>query len=450
MKKTPLKTVSISRGGGGDVLSLIFLLLAFGCSNPEVSISTPTGEAETGPFTVKVADGISTVVTEEGWEKPFIVISKVGGADVTDDTPTPIKVNAGTVITLTVTVPEAYIVTNLKIINSGLAPSKTSGDNVNPATYTFKVTGTSTISGQLTPKDPDALIGINAMFVNTLQELRIAQGELAVKANVPSNVRSLRNGNDTGDGGNDTPTDTETESVFDEEITAYTATVPFSGYPAVVTATPSESEAGVEIDIPQIKTDGVYKVRITVTAPFWKLYPNYTPSGGDPALPDGAAGNKTKTYTIDVTREAGSGDTSLSSISSHQTALTNEGGNVYAGTVSANISGLQINAAAAHSNAKVQVVFNGETKPADINNAANSISTTVSGLEEGANTITVKVTAEDGETNAEYAVKIFKEVQSEDTKTFNASGGAARLQEIDGILYEIHTFAADDETALGG
>jgi hypothetical protein len=381
-------------------------------------------------------------MTEQGWEEPFIVISKVGGADVTSDTPTPIKANAGDLITLTVTIPDAYIVTNFKI-NGSVAPQKTSGEGENPAAYTFKVTTTSVISGTLTPKDPADLISVgDSVFDNTLNQLYIAQGVLSVAGqqggfNSSWFFRGVGDGEDEDNEGSGEP-----ESVFSSEVTEYMAAVPFSGYPAVISAIPTETEAGVNISSTQLEGAGVFTVTIKVTAPFWKLYPDYTPQEGDPPLPENAE-PRTKAYTITVTREAGSSDNTLSSLSALETVLTNDGG-VYAGTVGAAVTDLHINAVAAHSGAKVQVGFKDAATP-NLQDAANSVSTIVSGLENGANSITVKVTAEDGSEPKDYIVGIYKENGASQT-VYNATGGIVNTH--DG--YEIHMFVVDYDTPLGG
>jgi hypothetical protein len=413
-------------------------------------------EGGTGPFTVKVADTVSTIATDMGWEEPFIVINKIGNSEITADTPTPLKAGAGATITLQVTIPEAYTVTGFKVNNS-ITPVKSSADGATPAEYTFKMPkAAATISGMLTPKTPEALIGIDGVFDNTLQDLRIAQGELTpadwVNAMNLNYIRPFRSeeggegdGEDGGAGGPDEP-----PSLFDSAVTAYTSSVPFSGYPAVVAAIPSDSEAGVEVSSTQ-PSDNKFTVTITVTAQFWKMWPEYTHKEGDPELPEGAADNKTKTYTVAVTRGAADIDTSLSSISVMQTELTASGDGAYAGTVASNVTTLNINAAATHPNARVQVISGGAASPANLNEAGNSISRVVAAPSAGASgEITVKATAEDGTTYKDYVITIFREKDENAGPVYNAAGGIVSKREIDGTTYEIHMFIVDENTQLGG
>jgi hypothetical protein len=368
----------------------------------------------------------------------------VGSEDITSDTPTPVKANAGAVVTLTVTIPTSLTVVDFKI-NKSAAPQKTSAGGVSPATYTFIVSGTSTIYGTLVAETAEALSKIESAFDNTLQSLSIAQGVLALADSGSGNMFSFNRASlfsDLGDSG-DSPEDDAVESVFDKSVTDYTTSVPFTGWPAVVSATPSETEADVAI---KQESSGSLVINITVTAPFWKLYPDYIKQDGDAEWVD--AGNKSKTYTVTVTRGPGSADTGISSITAYETIIEDKNNDIYAGTVSSDVNTLHLNAAASHANAKVQFIFGGITTPPYIANAAESISAELASLTEGANSVTVKVTAENETANKEYTVGIYKEAQGS-SKTNNAEGGFVKIQTIDGIDYEIHTFTVDADTPLG-
>ncbi|MDR1362814.1 MAG: cadherin-like beta sandwich domain-containing protein, partial [Spirochaetaceae bacterium] len=112
---------------------------------------------------------------------------------------------------------------------------------------------------------------------------------------------------------------------------------------------------------------------------------------------------------------------------------------------------LNINATAAHHNARVQVTSGGATYPANLTDAENSISKEVAAPGAGASgDITVKATAEDGITSKAYTVTIYRAEHSEGEPVFMAEGGVASIKNIGGQDYEIHTFTVDSATSLGG
>jgi hypothetical protein len=136
-----------------------------------------------------------------------------------------------------------------------------------------------------------------------------------------------------------------------------------------------------------------------------------------------------------------------------QTELTAGGDGVYAGTVASNVAKLNINAAATHPNARVQITSGGNTYPENLNEAGNSISRTVDApAANKSGVITVKATAEDGSAYKDYAITIFREKDADAAPVYNASGGIVSKKTIDGEEYEIHTFIVEDEakTPLGG
>jgi hypothetical protein len=448
--------------GAGILYYIIFLLFAAGCS--EVNNDTVLREhIETGPFTVKLRDSVSKIMTEQGREEPFIVISKVGNEEVTADTPTPVKANAGIYITLKVTVPDTHIVTNFKV-NDSIAPQKISADGVSPAEYKFKMpSASSTINGTLTLKTSSELIKIESVFDNTLQELYIAQGELSLNAKsgpqsnqygrLVDTLKAISSWGSAGGGSGGQPSE-NTPNVFAANIMSYTASVPFSGYPAVITAIPRETEAGIKIEQTKPDGGGVFTVAVTVTAPFWKLYPDYKRQDGDPELPQGAESNKTNTYTITVTRGAGDKTITLNSLIVPQTQLNpsfdGESIYTYAGTVAANVDKLNISAAAKHPNARLQLIYSGATEPQDIDSALNSVAAEIPAPDAGmSGGIKVKVIAEDTSETKEYTINIFRENQQAAAPVYNANGGIASIKKIDGIDYEIHEFLVKGNTAPG-
>ncbi|MDR1148122.1 MAG: hypothetical protein LBK66_05770 [Spirochaetaceae bacterium] len=283
MKTTPPVTIDILRSGWA-LLCLLFLLPAFGCSSPEddpLSLTAQPNQAETGPFIVRVDNSVSKIETRTG-EVPFIVISKVGDAEITDGATT-LRANAGAVITLTVAVPDYMVVTNLKVDDT-ITPRKINSENANLVTYTFNMPAATAIikgtlmlnmsaDGFLDNLDKD---GIKDAFDNTLQALDIAQGVL-----IPAKGGDYPVSPPSGIG------DVEPESAFKSDITEYTASVPFSVYPAIVIAAPSNSEATVLITQSTLAGPGQFTVTITVTSLFWKLYPGYTgqlPEGINPNI----------------------------------------------------------------------------------------------------------------------------------------------------------------------
>ncbi|MDR1363219.1 MAG: cadherin-like beta sandwich domain-containing protein [Spirochaetaceae bacterium] len=404
---------------------------------------------ETGPFTIKIDPGVSKIQTENGWEAPFIVISKVGNTEVYADSGAPVKANANETITLLVTIPDAYTVTGFKV-NGSISPQKISEDET-PAIYSFKMpSATVTIKGTLTPKTPEALIDIEGVFDNTLQGLYIAQGKLVpVEGNTASRINIVR---DTA-GGEDNPDDPSTEEPeidpFTPEIQAYIAEVPFSGYPAVITAIPNETEAGVEITVPEPQFgQNKYIITIKVTSPFWNLCDAaYKPEEGVEFPAE--AEPKDRTYTITVTRGAGDASADVDSITMTETSLTNKDG-VYAGTVAANVEKLHLNAVAEHSNARIQIKPSGSSLSPALADAKNSILQELAApAEESAGETIVKVTAEDGSTEKEYKVQIYREKTDPGALPNNASGGSVKRETIGGTLYEIHTFTVESGTDLG-
>jgi hypothetical protein len=167
-----------------------------------------------------------------------------------------------------------------------------------------------------------------------------------------------------------------------------------------------------------------FTVKITVTSPFWKLCPTY--NGDD------ADANQPKIYTINVTRDAADTNTDLNSLSIPQTALTVDGDStIYAGTVASNVETLNINAAAAHPHARVQIKSNNTTYPADLKDATNSISEEVAAPNAGSSgEITVKVTAEDDLTTKDYKTTIVRDAAAAggDAPLYNASGALKRRE----------------------
>jgi hypothetical protein len=314
-------------------------------------------------------------------------------------------------------------VSNFKV-NGTIAPLKISGA-ANLAIYTFTMpAAAAVIMGTLTPnKDAEDFLanlneeGVTDAFDNTLQALDIAQGVL-------------------------TPKDGDSPSGFESAITEYTTVVPYSAYPALVTATPNNSEAKVSISSSSLEGAGEFTVTVEVTSLFWTLYPDYK----DP-LPDGASPNETKTYTVTVTRTAGDSTTTLSTLTVPQAGILEQNGIVYAGTVSSNISKLDIIAAATHPNARVQVIDNSLGKPAT---AENSVLVQVNAPGIGAGkSITVRVSAEDG-TSADNTINIYRDGSD---IVYNAAGGIVNLiknEDTENEYYEIHTFIAAPDTSLGG
>jgi hypothetical protein len=320
-------------------------------------------------------------------------------------------------------------VSNFKV-NGTISPLKKSGE-ANPAIYTFIMPAeAAVIRGTLTPSGTAAEFldnldeeGVTDAFDNTLQALNIAQGAL-----IPAG------------GISDDP-----EPAFDSAITEYTTTIPFSAYPALVTATPNNSEAKVNVVINPTTLDGAgeFTVTVEVTSLFWTLYPKY-----ESDLPEGGSETKTKTYTVTGTRTAGDSTTTLITLTVPQAGvLQQDSSSVYAGTVSSNISKLDIIAAATHPNARVQVIDNGLGKPAT---AENNILVQVNAPGIGAGkSITVRVSAEDG-TSADNTINIYRDGS---IIAYNAAGGIVNLiknEDAENEYYEIHTFMADPDTPLGG
>jgi hypothetical protein len=453
------------RSGLAAAVCLVFLSMT-GCRDSGDTDSLSPERTETGPFTVKLDAGVSKISTDAGGLEPFIVISRLGGSEVGADTPTPIRVDAGVYVTLLVTVPDTHLVTNFKVNNS-IAPQKISAGGVSPAEYRFKMpAAAAVISGTLTPKTPADLIKVDSVFNSALQELHIAQGvlslsQLSVKQSAWHGVSSgvskssgAADGASSGDG----QSSEGAASVFDPKKVSYYAAVPFSGYPAVVTAIPDETEAGVVISQSTV-SDGVFTVTIEVTAPFWKLYPNYTAKDGDPALP-AAAASKTTSYSVVVARGAGDSTAALSSLRVLQASFDSpfeSAAASYAGTVGTNVEKLDVSAVAAHPNARVQLVSGAVTHPANLGDAGNSISASVPApAQGGSGSVRVRVTAEDAVTTGDYVINIFREGQKAVKPVFNATGGIATKQVVKNgagvdVLYEIHAFIVDEKsTPLGG
>jgi hypothetical protein len=374
----------------------------------------------------------------------------VGTDEVSD--PQSLKVAAGTNVTLQVTVPNTKVVAGLKVVTvNSIEVSPQKGSEADSYThtweYTFKMpSAPATIQGTLVDNNPEELIKIPGAFDNTLYSLDIAQGELAVSESTANKVRTFLSGLRLFDMEEGEDVGNDTETAFDSDTTSYTASVPFSGYPAVVAAIPTESEADVKITQTEVSGNGTFTVTIEVTAPFWVMYEDSDIPADPPEYVNTT--EKTKTYTIAVTRGAGDTNTNLSSVTVAGAKLT-QSGDTYSGNVPYNTDKLHISAAAKHMNARVQLIHDGTTKPESLGEASNNASMQIAApAAERTADITIKVTSEGG-TEKQYTIQITKDTQGKDA-VYNATGGISKIVTIgDNTKYEIHEFLVDEGTALG-
>ena len=175
--------------------------------------------------------------------------------------------------------------------------------------------------------------------------------------------------------------------VFTSGTTAYTASVGHGVMETTVTATASDANAGVEMKLNGVvDQDGVVGlvvgsanvIAVVVTAQ------------------DGGA---TQTYTVTVTR-AGSADATLSALSLSGVTLSPafaSGVTAYAASVGYAVTETTVSATASDANASVEVM----PEDADDQTLGEQVDLTV-----GETTISVEVTAQDGETTKTYTVTV--------------------------------------------
>ena len=178
---------------------------------------------------------------------------------------------------------------------------------------------------------------------------------------------------------------------FAAGTTAYTASVDNDAASTQVTATANDAGASVTISDADGSTDGTSRnvsldegtntITVTVTA---------------------EDGETTTNYTVTVTREAASTDATLSSLalSGIDIGTFAAGTTAYTASVGNDVASTQVTAVANDAGASVTI--------SDADGSTDGTSRNVS-LAEGSNTITVTVTAEDGETTANYTVTVTRE-----------------------------------------
>ncbi len=181
---------------------------------------------------------------------------------------------------------------------------------------------------------------------------------------------------------------------FAAATTSYTATVAHDVASTQVAAAANDAGASVTITDGDGSTEGTSRtvalaegtntITVTVTA---------------------EDGETTQTYTVTVTREAAGTDATLSSLtlSGVDIGTFAAGTTSYTGTVAHAVASTQVAATANDAGASVTI--------ADGDGSTDGMSRNVS-LDEGANTITVTVTAEDGETTQTYTVTVTREAAS--------------------------------------
>ena len=177
---------------------------------------------------------------------------------------------------------------------------------------------------------------------------------------------------------------------------SYTASVGYDVASTQVTAAANDAGASVTIADGDGSTDGTSR-NVSLDAGTNTITVTVTAQDGE----------TTANYTVTVTREAASTDATLSSLTLSGIDIGTFAATTtsYTATVAHDVASTQVAATANDAGASVTI--------ADADGSTDGTSRNVS-LDEGTNTITVTVTAEDGATTANYTVTVTREAASTD------------------------------------
>lgn len=175
---------------------------------------------------------------------------------------------------------------------------------------------------------------------------------------------------------------------FASGTTSYSASVAYTVTSINVTPTVNQANATVTVNGTTTTSGNAQSVSLSVG------------SNSIPVVVTAQDGSTTKTYTLIVTRAAASTDANLSGLAISQGTLTPtfaSGTTSYTASVSNNVNSLTVTPTTSNSNATVTV--NGTTVTSG--SASGSIALAV-----GDNTITTRVTAQDGSTTKDYTITV--------------------------------------------
>ncbi len=205
---------------------------------------------------------------------------------------------------------------------------------------------------------------------------------------------------------------------FASGTTSYTSTVPYTASSVIITGTKSDANASIEY---RLGTAGAFTALVSGTSSVSLAVGANTVEVKVTA----EDGSTTNTYSIVITRETLSSNADLSALSFSSVTLspTFAGGTTsYTSTVAYSVNSVTISATKSNGGATIEYRLGTAGAFTTLNSGTSSVSLAV-----GANTVEVKVTAEDGSTTKTYSVVITRSVESSDSTLSSLSFSSGTL-----------------------
>ncbi|MDR2842366.1 MAG: hypothetical protein LBV52_04115 [Spirochaetaceae bacterium] len=397
-----------------------------------IGIDADGGSSETGPWSIRISGAVQ-------------VPDPAGDGTIPSVSSSHQKANKNETVYISVLIPSGQILSNLTVakLSGGSVGVTLENATDTEERYTFNMPA-DTVTVTASYAEPTDATALNAD--NTLVNLLVAQNTHFTMVSVPD---PQNEGDTLQEKFYDGKLDPDIEDSANAEVTTFGVTVPYSGYPAIITALPLGAKSRVVITPVTPLTDngstGVATYSIKVTPQRLVYFPE-----------DSTATEKT--YTLNVNRLAASDVKTLSSLRIDAAIISFAGTTYSYGTDSAPIEipastqTVTLNASTTDHNAIVSVSAVGQTTvntPADIANATSSVSaqgTVSSSTRKLKFTVTVK--AQNRNETQDYVIWLER---TQTPVVDNATGGAVSFftDTADGNkVYEIHTFAINQGDTL--